>query len=162
MVQRLLPKPPLETVTKHVHATGVPPLAKPARQEADTEPPVVRHSVTVAVRPDVTEQTVRKPPPKATPETAAHLAAPIPAPPVPCTALSRHVTSTPTGHHNGPMLPPAQPDSGVHGGGGLVGGPGSAYSAATSVFGAGLALAGPASTPRLAVAPGTQPGTAPD
>jgi hypothetical protein len=166
VVQRLLPKPPLETVTKHVHATGVPLLAKPAPQEADTEPPVVRHAITVAIRPDVTEQAVRKTTPKTgpkpTPETAAHLAAPIPAPPAPGTALARHVTSTPTGHGNGPMLPPAQPDSGVHGGGGLVGGPGSAYSLATPVFGAGLALAGPESTPRLAVAPGTQPGTSPD
>lgn len=65
-----------------------------------------------------------------------------------------------------PLLPPLQPasssDSSAHGAGGVAGGPGGAQTAFPHVLGNGLNLAGPPSMPRLAVAPGQQPGTSPD
>jgi hypothetical protein len=65
-----------------------------------------------------------------------------------------------------PALPPLQPagssDSNAHGAGGVAGGSGGAQSSVTHVIGGGLNLAGTPSTPRIAVAPGQQPGTSPD
>lgn len=156
VVERLLPTPPsLDTVTRHVPVAvddpAVPPLTKPARQDTESGSPVVQHAITVAVRPHTTRQV---PAPKVT-----HVTSPAPAP------VSWHATSAPSQHHQ-PLLPPVQPagspDSTVHGGTGVAGGPGGACAPFTPVLGAGPALADPSSSPRLAVAPGTQPGTSPD
>src|SRR6202000_3379485 len=65
-----------------------------------------------------------------------------------------------------PLLPPIQPagssDSSAHGPTSLAGGPGGTHVPFTHFPGSGLNLARSPSTPRLAVAPGQQPGTSPD
>jgi hypothetical protein len=75
-------------------------------------------------------------------------------------------TPAPTPQDTGrqaPLLPPAGPsDSSAHGAGNVAGGSGGAHLPLTHVLGHGPHLAGIPSTPRLAVAPGQQPGTSPD
>lgn len=80
---------------------------------------------------------------------------------------ARHpVPPAPLNGHHAPPLPPLQPagssDSSAHGAGSVAGGAGGAHLPFTHVLGGGLNLACAPSTPRIAVAPGQQPGTSPD
>lgn len=147
LAKALPPAPVIDTVTKQV---------VPDHARVTTSVPVVHHEaghatamVTRSVAIHQQSRSVRV------------LPAPMPMPmPVP-------VRPAPAGHHHdGPVLPPVQPvgssDSTMHGTGGLAGGAGGASLPATPVLGGGLQSAGTPSTPRLAVAPGLQPGTSPD
>lgn len=156
-------RPSLDRVTQVTHVTQqvrtavtsvsapVPPLA-----------PVAHHAAATPTRPAAP-----------TAPAARHRAVPAP-------SMARHPRSAPIelpGAHptapapahqqpHKPLLPPVQPasssDSSAHGATGFAGGPSGTSVPFTHVLGTGLLLAGPPSAPRIAVAPGQQPGTSPD
>jgi hypothetical protein len=147
LAKALPPTPAIDTVTKQV----VP------DQPRTTSVPVVHDDATGRDAAQVTRSVAIVPTYQQS-RSVPVLPAPMPAP-VP-------VRPAPAGHHHSPVLPPVQPvgssDSTMHGTGGLAGGAGGASLPATPVLGGGLQSAGTPSTPRLAVAPGLQPGTSPD
>ncbi|HEX5403515.1 MAG TPA: hypothetical protein VFX16_14565 [Pseudonocardiaceae bacterium] len=164
------PALPLDGVTKQVHVTmsGVGAKVDKVEKAAPvvTLPPATDLPVhhTPAVVPPVVHQLS-----PAQPEAQRqHIAAPSVrmARTVWTPRAQQHPTAPLGAGHHTPLLPPLQPagssDSNAHGAGSVAGGAGSAHLPVTHVLGCGLNLACAPSTPRIAVAPGQQPGTSPD
>jgi hypothetical protein len=166
-----LPDAGLGKVTQQVHLAvsgvgdKVTPAVPPAADLVATVAPVVHAQPVGAVAEPVAPQATAVPvPPRVTvvPVPHKHIAGlPIQ---LPAPVRSTPASSGATPHT--PVLPPLQPagssDSNAHGAGGVAGGSTGAQSSFTHVIGSGLNLAGTPSTPRVAVAPGQQPGTSPD
>lgn len=146
-------------VTQQVH-TAVTSVSAPVTPPA----PVAHHAAATPTRPAAPTVPAAGHRAVAAPSMAQHpRSAPIqlpgahPATPAPAPAHQQP---------HKPLLPPVQPasssDSSAHGATGFAGGPSGTSVPFTHVIGTGLILAGPPSAPRIAVAPGQQPGTSPD
>lgn len=161
----------LGKVTRQVHLAvsgvgdKVTPAVRPAADLVAAVTPVVHAQPVEAVAEPVTPQAAAVPvPPRVTVVSVPHKH--TAGPPIQLPAPVRSTPASSGAMPHTPMLPPLQPagssDSNAHGTGGVAGGSPGAQSSFTHVIGSGLNLAGTPGTPRVAVAPGQQPGTSPD